>query len=103
MNTKLTLVSIAAIASIAGTVAFADDETPSKQAPAIGYDRAVEIATNAHPGMVSETEYEREDGRDVVVVEVVTETGTMEVVIDAANGDIISAEAEDDDKEDDKG
>lgn len=101
MNKKLFLIPLVGVASLTAAAAFASNQTPSQPLPAIGFDRAVEIAIEAHPGTVSETEYEREDGRDVVVVEIKTSDGTMEVTIDAADGAIITSELDDDDDDDD--
>ena len=60
-----------------------------------------EIALSAQQGTIEEIELENEDGKAVFEVEIRTGTGEVEVVIDAASGEVISIEQDDDDMDDD--
>ncbi|MFY1686789.1 PepSY domain-containing protein [Plantactinospora sp. WMMB782] len=79
---------------------------PSGSAPAGAVDsaRAVEIAlASAGGGQLDEVEREQEHGRDVWSVEVVKDGWEIEVDVDAATGEIVKTDREqdDDDKDDD--
>ncbi|EEE45316.1 PepSY domain-containing protein [Roseibium alexandrii] len=64
--------------------------------------QAIEIALKEVPGTVQETEFEREDGKEIFEVEIVTADGVeMEVEIDAASGTILEIEQDDDYDDDD--
>ncbi|WP_395173438.1 PepSY domain-containing protein [Roseibium alexandrii] len=59
--------------------------------------QAIEIALKEVPGTVQETEFEREDGKEIFEVEIVTADGVeMEVEIDAASGTVLEIEQDDD-------
>ena len=60
-----------------------------------------EIALGAQAGTIEEIELEREDGKAVFEVEIKTDTGEVEVMIDAATGDVLSMEQDDDNDDDD--
>ncbi|MDG4788721.1 PepSY domain-containing protein [Micromonospora sp. WMMD1102] len=80
---------------------------PTGSAPAGAVDsaRAVEIAlASAGGGQLDEVEREQEHGRDVWSVEVVKDGWEIEVDVDAATGEIVKTDREQDDdngKEDD--
>ncbi|MBO6758996.1 MAG: PepSY domain-containing protein [Roseibium sp.] len=76
----------------------------SADAPAaLSVTQAIEIALAEVPGAVQETELEREDGRQVYEIEILTADGVeMEVEIDANTGAVLEIEADDGDDDDDK-
>ncbi|MGV2974011.1 PepSY domain-containing protein [Roseibium alexandrii] len=64
--------------------------------------QAIEIALKEVPGTVQETGFEREDGKEIFEVEIVTADGVeMEVEIDAASGTVLEIEQDDDYDDDD--
>ncbi|MET1411774.1 PepSY domain-containing protein [Roseibium sp. HPY-6] len=72
------------------------------EAPALDETRAIEIALAEVPGTVQETELEREDGKQVYEIEILTADGLeMEVEIDAETGAVLEVEADGDDDDDD--
>lgn len=78
-------------------VGFAVAQTAEKPAAVevIGFDQAAAIALEAQPGMVKEIERERDDGVEVFEVEVKSDEGEFEILINAATGEILSVEEED--------
>lgn len=60
-----------------------------------------EIALGAQAGTIEEIELENEDGKAVFEVEIKTETGEVEVMIDAATGEVLAMEQDDDSNDDD--
>lgn len=59
--------------------------------------QAIEIALKEVPGTVQETELEKEDGKQVYEIEILTADGQeMEVEIDAETGAILEIEADGD-------
>lgn len=65
--------------------------------PSLSEAQAIEIALNAVPGEVQESELEREDGATVYEIEILTAEGVeMEVEIDADTGDVLEVEVEHD-------
>lgn len=105
MNKKLITSSIfASVLAAAGaaSISFAQANAP---APAFTIEQAKEIALAEVSGVVQETELEREDGKLVYEVEILTADGVeMEVEINADTGEVLEIEAEaasdDDDDED---
>ncbi|MEL7525452.1 MAG: PepSY domain-containing protein [Pseudomonadota bacterium] len=66
--------------------------------------KAIEIALKEVPGTVQESELEKEDGKQVYEIEILTADGQeMEVEIDAATGAVLEIEADGDDDDDDDG
>ncbi|WP_420339056.1 PepSY domain-containing protein [Roseibium sp.] len=69
---------------------------------ALSEAQAIEIALKEVPGTVQETEFEREDGKEIFEIEIVTADGVeMEVEIDAASGTVLEIEQDDDHDDDD--
>ncbi|MEO0980285.1 MAG: PepSY domain-containing protein [Pseudomonadota bacterium] len=66
--------------------------------------KAIEIALKEVPGTVQESELEKEDGKQVYEIEILTADGQeMEVEIDAATGAVLEIEADGGDDDDDDG
>ncbi|WP_298812527.1 PepSY domain-containing protein [uncultured Roseibium sp.] len=55
-----------------------------------------EIALAAQPGTIEEISLENEDGKAVFEVEIKTEADEVEVLIDAASGEVLSVEKDKD-------
>eukprot|EP00903_Cladosiphon_okamuranus_P002099 g2097.t1 len=87
---------------LAGTslaVAAQTSETPLQSDLSIA--QVSEIALGAQAGTIEEIELENEDGKAVFEVEIKTETGEVEVMIDAATGEVLAMEQDDDSDDDD--
>ncbi|WP_415716954.1 PepSY domain-containing protein [Roseibium sp.] len=71
---------------------------------AMSEEKAIEIALAEVPGTVQETELEKEDGKQVYEIEILTANGVeMEVEIDVATGTVLEFEADDDGDDDHDG
>ncbi|MBO6891484.1 MAG: PepSY domain-containing protein [Roseibium sp.] len=71
---------------------------------AMSEEKAIEIALAEVPGTVQETELEKEDGKQVYEIEILTADGVeMEVEIDVATGTVLEVEADDDGDDDHDG
>lgn len=80
---------------VAGGVAFADNE-PSLEG-AMPLHQASDLALNWVPGTIVEAELENEDGVTVWEIEIVDSNNqTMELVIDATSGKLLSQHLDDD-------
>lgn len=75
------------------------DEAKSLEALAtISPDQASAAAASAVPGTVDKVELDNENGSVAYSVEIQTANGTVDVKIDAGNGDVLAQEAEEDDE-----
>lgn len=75
----------------------AAEDAALAQLATITADQASQSANAAVPGTVCEVELDEEDGSVVYSVEILTDTGVVEVVVDAGNGNVLAQEVEDDD------
>lgn len=86
--------------SAAGSV-MAESNTPEKaegnSQQFIGKQQAIEAAQNAAPGKVEDIERESEDGWVYYEVELEDGKTDYDVIVDAANGTVVSVESDDDD------
>lgn len=67
----------------------------------IGKQQAIEAAQNAAPGKVEEVERENDDGWVYYEVELEDGKTDYDVIVDAADGTVVSVEADDDNDDDD--
>lgn len=67
----------------------------------IGEQQAIEAAQSAAPGQVEDIERENEDGWVFYEVELEDGKTDYDVIVDAADGTVVSVESDDDDKDDD--
>ena len=101
MNTvsKFIAAGLVATGLAGGTLAYAATDKANK-AP-LTSDLTIEqvsaIALKAQPGTIEEIELERKDGKVVFEVEVKTDKGEVEVLVDATSGQVLAMEADDDD------
>ena len=86
--------------SAAGSV-MAESNTPEKaesnSQQFIGKQQAIEAAQNEAPGKVEDIERESEDGWVYYEVELEDGKTDYDVIVDAANGTVVSVESDDDD------
>ncbi|MDE4086211.1 PepSY domain-containing protein [Planococcus maritimus] len=91
--------------SASGSV-MAESNTPEKaegnSQQFIGKQQAIEAAQNAAPGKVEDIERESEDGWVYYEVELEDGKTDYDVIVDAADGTVVSVESDDDDYDDDK-
>lgn len=93
------LATMIAATGLAGVVMAQQPGTP----PALTEAQAIEIALARVPGEIQETELEREDGKQVYEIEILTADGQeFEVEIDASDGTVLEVEREDEDRDDRK-
>ncbi|GIJ06904.1 PepSY domain-containing protein [Micromonospora andamanensis] len=90
----------------AATSAPAEQSQPATEGDAVSRERAGEIAlAHAGGGQITETDRDREDGRDVWEIEIVNGGTEHEIDVDRQSGEIVKAEQEpaddDDDRDDD--
>jgi len=89
---------------LAGTSLAVAAQNTAPEAPLqsdLSISQVSEIALGAQAGTIEEIELEREGGKAVFEVEIKTDTGEVEVMIDAATGDVLSMEQDDDHDDDD--
>ncbi|MDX8045157.1 PepSY domain-containing protein [Gracilibacillus sp. S3-1-1] len=83
------------------TVALSNDtqehEAKSKDDAFISMEKAKNIATDMYPGVVTEMEMDEDDGRYYYEMELVTETGEVELAIHANTGEILYISVDEDD------
>ncbi|MEM8915450.1 MAG: PepSY domain-containing protein [Pseudomonadota bacterium] len=94
--TKITTASLVALGIAGAGVAVAQTATETDPAATITMNEALAIAQEAQAGTVEEIERDREDGAVVYEVDIATADGDVEVIIDAATGEVLSVEQEDD-------
>lgn len=88
------------------TTKYASDAEEAKalaEAAKIGFDKAAEAARAAVSGTVTEVELDNKHGSVVYEVEVVTDTGDVEVIVDAGNGNVLAQHRDDEDDDHDGG
>ena len=102
MDKKLIIgTAVAGVLLASGAIGAATAQSASG-AVALDEAKAIEIALAEVPGTVQETELEREDGKQVYEIEILTADGReMEVEIDAETGTVLEVEADGDDHDDD--
>lgn len=91
---------------LTGTSLAVAAQTDTNEAPLtsdLSISQVSEIALGAQAGTIEEIELENEDGKAVFEVEIKTDTGEVEVMIDAATGDVLSMEQDDDGDDDEDG
>lgn len=97
MNKKLITGGIVASLLAAAGAAGMLTTQANAETPAVSEAQAIEIALAEVQGEVQETELDREDGMQVYEIEILTADGVeMEVEINAATGEVLEVEAEDD-------
>lgn len=97
MNKKLITGGIVASLLAAAGAAGMLTTQANAETPAVSEAQAIEIALAEVQGEVQETELDREDGMQVYEIEILTADGVeMEVEINAATGEVLVVEAEDD-------
>ena len=94
--TKITIAGLVALGISGAGLAVAQTATESSATATIGFDEVSAIALEAQPGTVMEIEREHEDGKHLFEVEIATDDGEVEVMIDAITGEVLSVEPEDD-------
>ncbi|WP_305987341.1 PepSY domain-containing protein [Roseibium sp. MMSF_3544] len=96
---KIIAASVIAVGLTGTSLAIAAQGT-TESAPLksdLSIEQVSEIALKAQDGTIEAIELEREDGKAVFEVEIRSAAGEVEVLIDAATGDVISTELDDDD------
>ncbi|WP_434054923.1 MAG: PepSY domain-containing protein [Roseibium sp.] len=102
MDKKLILGTVAAgVLLVTGAIGAVSAQT-TPAAATLDEAKAVEIALAEVPGTVQEAELDKEDGKQVYEIEILTADGQeMEVEIDAETGAVLEIEADGDDHDDD--
>lgn len=95
--TKIATAGLVALGITGAGVAVAQTATDSNSEPTITIEEALAIAQEAQAGTVEEIERDREDGVAVFEVEIATADGEYEVIIDAATGEVLAVDKDDDD------
>lgn len=91
-------------AGLTGTSLAAAAQTDTSETPLqsdLSISQVSEIALGAQAGTIEEIELENENGKAVFEVEIKTDTGEVEVLIDAATGDVLAMEQDDENDDDD--
>ena len=106
-NTLVTAVVVASAISGVSWIAAANantDEAAQAAKVAIAQDQAVNIALQAVPGTVVESEFESEDGVSLWEIEILDANQQVtEVEVDANTGEILSQKVDNDTDEEDEG
>ena len=95
--TKITTAGLVALGMSGAGIAVAQTAADTNPETTITINEALAIAQEAQAGTVEEIERDREAGVVVYEVEIATADGEVEVIIDAATGEVLSVEQEDDD------
>lgn len=81
--------------------ASANEQAGTNVQAFIGKQQAIEAAQNAAPGKVEEVERENDDGWMYYEVELEDGKTDYDIIVDAADGTVVSVEADDDNDDDD--
>lgn len=104
MDKKLICGTIAAGMLLATSAIGAHSAQSAPAAANLDMAKAIEIALKEVPGTVQESELEKEDGKQVYEIEILTADGQeMEVEIDAETGAVLKVEADGDNDHNDDG
>ena len=106
-NTLVTAIVVASAISGVSWIAAANansDKAAQAATVAIAQDQAVNIALQAVPGTVVESEFESEDGVSLWEIEILDANQQVtEVEVDANTGEILSQKVDNDTDEEDEG
>lgn len=88
--------------SVRSSVRIPTEEAQIARLATVTIEEAARAARGAAPGTVIAAELEDKDGSLVWSVDVSTETGLVEVLVDPGNGSILSSRADDEEDEDEE-
>lgn len=91
LGTAFSAVALSSLA-IAGT----DNQIANSLTAKLSSEQATTLALQMQPGTLQEIELESEDGKMVFDIEIVTQDGEVELLLDANTGELLAMEREND-------